>query len=938
MPPNRPCCMTFRYLRFFFLGNFCLLTTVGQAQVSGAAPKPTATPVAVDSARLRSLAQPVLEEKAVATPPPAPITPTAKKAPAWVSKKGPYRPSRTLDHDLLHTRLDLRPDWQAQQLVGTATLTLRPHFYPQNTVELDAKAMRIGRVVRLDTVRASDELRVGLVVRDSVLAQLRADTTGLLRLDSALVARSRAYRDTVLTANGKVLTTDTLQFKHDGKTLAVDLRRPFTRQERIFLKIDYVARPGDLPTGGGDAVKSDRGLYFVNPAGADSTKPRQLWTQGETEANSVWFPTIDAPNVKMTQDVFLTVEPNFRTLSNGRSVGSVINPDSTRTDHWQQTRPHAPYLAMLAVGEYAVVPDGEVDGVPVSYYVEPKFQPYAKDIFGRTPEMLKFFNEKFGLKYPWEKYAQIVVRDFVTGAMENTTATVHHESVQKTPKQLVDANDDNTIAHELAHQWFGNYVTAESWANLPLNEAFATYAEYLWAEHKHGRDAADYEAQQHLNEYLAEAEQKQEPLVRFQYRDREEMFDAHSYQKGARVLHQLRRLIGDEAFFEAINRYLTKNALGTTEIHDLREAVENVTGRDFNWFFTQWFLQPGHPEIKVEQNYDVGRFTVTVSQTQDTLYTPVFRLPTTLDVWVNNKRTRYDVVLDKPKQVFEFPLNRRPDLVLLDAERVIPGNIEHVKPLRDWVFQYRNAEPFASRYEAITRLENNMTDSVARSIMMLGLTDKFWRIRQVAAGNFTDYDGPQFVEIELMLQKLIKQDPSPAVRAEALIALSSFNDDENVELYRAALQDTSDRVAAEALEAYLITKPDDAGTIAARFEQSANPEVVVAVGNYLANGGDEARYPWFQTQLERLNSSGLYQFLPVFGKYLIKSNDAVKRRSISLLDGIARRNDTYFVRLAAYQVLGLLTDVEGVKGLRRDIKANERDPKLAELYKQMVEF
>jgi aminopeptidase N len=927
--------MAFRYTSFLGLICTVLLASPAFAQVSGAAPRQTDPAALPDTVRPRPAPQPVEE---VAPAPVAPVAGSLRKVPVWVSKKGKYQPSRTLPFDLLHTRLDLRPDWASQQLLGTATLTLQPHFYAQTTVELDAKAMRIERVVRLDTVRATDDLRVSLVVRDSLLARLRADTTGQLRLDSALVARSRRHADTLLTANGKVITTDTLRFKHDGKLLTVDLRRPVTRRQRFNLLIDYVARPGAVPPGGSEAIKSNRGLYFINPTGADSTKPRQLWTQGETESNSVWFPTFDAPNAKTTQDIFLTVESAFRTLSNGRLISSKTNADGTRTDHWRQTQPHAPYLAMIAVGEFAVVTDSTVDGVPISYYVEPKYAPHAKAIFGRTPRMLRFFSERFGMKFPWDKYAQIAVREFVSGAMENTTATVHGESVLKTPKQLVDANDDNTIAHELAHHWFGDYVTAESWANLPLNESFATYAEYLWAEHERGKDAADYEAQQQLNEYLAEAEQKQEPLVRFNYRDREDVFDAHSYQKGARVLHQLRKLTGDEAFFEALKRYLQRHAFGTAEIHDLREAVEEVTGQDYNWFFNQWFLSPGHPEIKVEQNFDVGRFTVTISQNQDTLYTPIFRLPTTLDVWVNNKRTRYDITLDKPRQVLEFPLTRRPDLVLLDAERVIPGTIEHDKPLKDWVFQYRNAEPYASRYEAITRLENNMTDSVARSIMMLALTDKFWRIRQVAAGNFTDYDGPQFVEIELMLQKLIRFDPVPAVRAEALIALSSFNDDENVDLYRAALQDTSDRVAAEALEAYLITKPDDAGTIAARFEQSDNPEVVVAVGNYLANGGEEARFPWFQTQLERLNASGLYQFLPVFGKYLVKSNDAVKRRSIALLERIARRNDTYFVRLAAYQVLGLLTDVEGVKGIRRDIKAGERDPKLAELYKQMVEF
>lgn len=933
--------MRFRYTTHLFVFFFTLLTTRSLAQLSpNVPPQQPNVPVLVDSAERAKAMQPIIEESAPVLPT-APTPGGAKKAPTWVPKKGPYRPSRPLSHDLLHTRLELRPDWAKQQLQGTATLTLRPHFYPENTLVLDAKGMSIASVVRVDSLPATEALRTRLAQRDTLLSFLRADTTGALRQDSLLtatLASRKARQDTLLRPDGSVLAVDSLPFRYDGRVLRVDLKQNFTRNQRVHVQIRYVARPTELPTGGSEAIRSNRGLYFINPSGADSTKPRQLWTQGETESNSVWFPTFDSPNVKMTQDVYLTVEPPFKTLSNGTLIDSVFNPDSSRTDHWRQTQPHAPYLAMLAVGEYAVFEDSAVAGVPISYYVEPAYAPYAKAIFGRTPEMLRFFNERFGVNFPWEKYAQVVVRDFVSGAMENTTATVHGESVQKTPKQLVDADDDATIAHELAHHWFGNYVTAESWANLPLSESFATYAEYLWTEHKLGKDAADYVARQQLNEYLAEAEQKQEPLVRFNYLDREDAFDAHSYQKGARVLHQLRKLVGDEAFFEALKRYLTRHAYGTAEIHDLREAIEDVTGQDFNWFFNQWFLSSGHPEIKVEQNFDGKRFAVTISQTQDTLYTPLFRLPTTLDVWVGGKRNHYDITLDKARQVIEFPLTRRPDLVVLDAERVIPGVIEHEKPLRDWVFQFRNAEHYAARYEAITRLENNMTDSVARSIMMLALTDNFWKIRQVAAGNFTDYDGPQFVEIELMLQKIIRQDPSPMVRSEAVIALSSFNDDENVALYRLALQDTSDLVASQALEAYLITKPEDAGAIATRFENSDNPEVVVAVGNFLANGGDEVRYDWFKKQLERLNASGLYQFLPVFGKYLVKSNDVVKRRSIAPLERIARRGDTYFVRLAAYQVLGLLTDVEGVKGLRRDIKAGEKDPKLAEMYKQMVEF
>ncbi|MFT4032554.1 MAG: M1 family metallopeptidase [Siphonobacter sp.] len=890
-----------------------------------------------------SVPQPVLPPPRITISQPVIPQNSAKKVPVWVTRKGPYRPERTRKVDLVHTRLELRPEWQRQFLHGTATLTVTSHFYPQNILELDAKGMEIKYVAKVDTLH-DEQVVARIKARDALLVAMEQDTLGHYAKDSLLQvwvkSRAKSKIDTVLTSNEQVIKVDTLPFQYNTAVLSVELKKPIVRQKSSVFRIGYIAKPNERPKGGSEAITDDRGLYFINPYGIDSLKPRQFWTQGETESNSVWFPTIDSPNQKHTQEIYLSIEPEFVTLSNGKLISSTLDTArNLRTDYWRQNLPHAPYLTFVGAGNFAVVSDSSVHGIPVQYYVEKPYAKYAKAIFGRTPEMIRFFEKRFGVPFVWDKYAQIAVRDFVSGAMENTTATVHGESVQKTFRQLADKNDDDVIAHELSHHWFGDLVTCESWGQLPLNESFAAYAEYLWTEHKKGVDEADFVGLTQLNDYLAEADSKQEPLIRYNYVDKEQMFDAHSYQKGARVLHMLRRLVGDEAFFESLKTYLSDNQFGSTEIDDLRKAIETVTGQDWKWFFDQWFLKPGHPAIKVEQNYEIGKLTLTITQTQDTLYTPIYQLPVQIDIWADSVQHSYELVIDKPRQVLEFPFKRRPQLIVFDADKDLLGTVDHEKPARDLVFQYFHSPKFAARYESVTRLEDKIgRDSLIRAMMMSALKDKNWKIRQLAASNFTDYDGQQFVEIELLLQQLAKSDPVAQVRSEAIIALASFADDDNVEIYKQALKDTSEVVASQALDAYLVTKPDDAGLIASRFENSDNPDVVVAVGNYLAGLGEPTRYEWFEKQLNRLNPSGLYQFLPVFGKYLIKAGDPVKKRSFTLLEGIARRNPSYLVRFAAYQVLGLMTDMEGVKSLRRDIRATEKDPKLVDMYKQMAEI
>ncbi|MEZ4902550.1 MAG: M1 family metallopeptidase [Spirosomataceae bacterium] len=737
------------------------------------------------------------------------------KRPVWAAKKGPYRPTRTLKNDILHTQLDLRFDWLRQHALGSALITFKPYFYPQNTLELDAKGFDIKGIFQLDT---------------------------LVRIDSLT---KQTVREPI---------SDVLEYTYDKRLLTIKLRRTYSRSETVHVLIDYVAKPNEIPeniTG----PKGDKGLYFINADGLEEGKPQQIWTQGETEYNSCWMPTVDSPNEKMTQDFRLTVEKRFKTLSNGLLVTSTFNADSTlRTDQWVQRLPHAPYLAGFVVGDFAIAGDTIRNGLELSYYVEPQYAPHAKAIFGRTREMVAFFEEKFGVEFQWEKYAQVAVRDFVAGAMENTSMTVHSENVQTDTRALLDGNSDEVIAHELMHHWFGNLVTCESWVHLPLNEAFANYSEYLWNEHKKGQAEADYWSQGEQQQYLGEADVKQEPLIRYHYTDKEDMFDNHSYAKGGQILHMLRKYVGDEAFFLASRNYLIRNAFQTAEISDLRAAFEEVTGEDLNWFFSQWFLSPGHPQLKVEKTFADNKVTLKVSQLQDSTYTPIYRLPLKVDIWENQRKTTHNIVIDRARQTFTFEVTQRPDLVDFDAEKQLLAVIDYEKSKPELIFQFQHCDKYRARYEAMIGLENQLADSTIRHLMMDAMKDPFWKIRQLAVANFSEYDGLEFNAVERLLQSKARVDAHPRVRMEAIIALGSFGDNSNDPLFHEALNDSSYQVVAAALDAYLIGKPDDAAAVAKRFENAPNSEIVTAVGNYYAGLNKPEQYDWFIQKMESLKS------------------------------------------------------------------------------------
>lgn len=795
-----------------------------------------------------------------------------------IKKQQPYRASRTRLHDLIHTKLEVSFDLEKQYLHGIATLELKPYFYPQSELVLDAKGFDIHEVSLLDS-------------------------------------------------SGK----SPLDYSYDTLLLTIDLGREFTRDEHYLVEIKYTAKPNELERPGSDAITEDKGLYFIDPLDTIPGKPTQIWTQGETEASSCWFPTIDSPNERTTQEIYITVDKAFTTLSNGELIYSQLNEDNTRTDYWKMERSHAPYLFMMAIGKFAIIEDTWED-IAVNYYVEPEYEKYAKDIFGNTPEMLSFFSEKFDYHYPWTKYSQVVVRDYVSGAMENTTASLYMEQLQMTDRELLDKNWDHIIAHETIHQWFGNVVTTESWSNLPLNESFANYGEYLWNEYKYGQEEADYNLMIELDNYLREAENKQVDLIRFRYDDRMEMFDSHSYAKGGRVLHMLRKYVGDDAFFQSLALYLDENEFSPVEIHHLRLAFEEVTGEDLNWFFNQWFFASGHPDLEVQKSYQDGLLTIEVWQKQDFSTTPLYRLPLYIDIWVNDEKTRYPVELRDSYEKFVFEVNSKPQLVLFDGEKQLLGVIDYKKPVEELVYQYQVGDLFLTRYDAVTELARDSTNTRAMDVIAGALDDSFWAVRQLAIASLGDSLGDGVVNT---LRRISTEDPKSLVRADALAKLSELDPEQHLDIFKKGLRDRAYSVVGSSLYAYSKTSAPDVQAVMEEHENVNNLNVMIPLADYYSYHSIPGKFDWFNGKLSKVNGPDLYYMVQYFGQYLMKMPVEVKKEGIPVLEALARNHNAFYVRLAAFQGLAMIAEVEGVQQLMNNIRAGETDERLQRIYSNM---
>ena len=746
-----------------------------------------------------------------------------------------YRATYTRFTDLVHTKLEIVPDWTTKQVNGKATLTLHPHFYESDSLVLNARGMDLHEVALLN----NDNTKSSLVY---------------------------AYAD------------DLIRIKLD---------RSYKKEENFSIYIRYTAKPEELKQGGSRAIQNDKGFYFINADGKNPDKPKEFWTQGETESNSGWFPTIESPDQRMTQEIYLTVDTAFETLSNGLLLSTQINGDGTKTDYWKQSLPNAPYLTMVAAGDFAIIKD-RWRNIEVNYYVDKPYEKYARLIFGNTPEMLEFFSKKLNMDYVWEKYSQIVVHDYVSGAMENTTAVVHGTNMLEDARELMDYNYEDYISHELFHHWFGNLVTCESWSNLTLNEGFANYSEYLWREYKYGRDDADYSNQGEQSAYLLYTAKNDPTLIRYDYEDREDMYDVVSYQKGGRVLHMLRKYVGDDAFYAALKLYLDARRFNTAEIADLRMAFEHVTGEDLNWFFDQWFLKAGRPTLEISYNWDEVSMqeTILLEQTQDFSKNPLYRIPLDIDIYAKGKVERKKIVLDSAKQEFVFTLSAKPDLVNVDAEKMLLCTKKENKEKQAYLFQFYHAPLYLDRFEALSFLSKEYrSGSEEAGVVMDALKDPFWKIRLTALDNISELAKNIPDSILPVVRKLAKADSSSDVREAAYRTLGKyFRYQDLVEDFENGLKDSSYQVNARVFK--IVSEKDaiKATQIAKNMEADSSSDIFYEITNYYSLHPEENHVSYFSRAIGKSKGWNRYQVINNFGKYLAQTEENVMIEGLPVLE------------------------------------------------------
>lgn len=700
-----------------------------------------------------------------------------------------YKPERERVNNLVHTKLKVDFNFEKKQLNGEAWITLQPHFYKTKEVVLDAKEFDIQKVK----------------------------------------------------VNNK-----NAEYNYVNNQISIELDKVYSKGEKYEVYVKYIANPEKVKQEGSSAISDAKGLYFINADGKEKDKPTQVWTQGETESSSCWFPTIDSPNQKTTQEIYITVPNKYITLSNGKLINQTSN-GTKRTDYWKMDEKHAPYLFFMGVGEFSVIKDNWKN-IPVNYYVEGRYKNVAKDIFGKTPEMLSYFSKITGVPYPWNKYHQIVVRDFVSGAMENTTAVVHAENAQQEKGQLIDQNIwESTIAHEVFHHWFGNYVTAESWSNIALNEAFATYGEYLWFHHKYGDDKANAHLYEKLKQYLVSKEETKK-LVRFHYGNREDVFDTVSYQKGSLILHMLRDYLGDEAFFKGLETYLKEYKYGKAEVHNLRLIFEKITGRDLNWFFNQWFYGSGHIRMNISYDYSLITNTVTVNVSQ---MGNTFTFPLSIDVYEKRgKVTRHNVWVNKEKQSFTLPFERLPKLINIDAKHVLLAEISDKKTLDHYIFQFKNAPHYLDRKLALEEIVKKQQDNKdAFATVVQALDDSYQDIRIYALQNLDLFDKNRKRSVIRKVEKIAQNDSKTLVKAEALKVLGKLVDPVYKPLFERGIDSKSFAVINSSLVSLYQIDKSSALTKIKALDKNVKKHFAESITNIYIQEKDKTELPFIANNL-----------------------------------------------------------------------------------------
>ena len=511
------------------------------------------------------------------------------------------------------------------------------------------------------------------------------------------------------------------KFAYDGASLEVDLGPNRKRGESITVEIAYSARPR-------------LGLYFIEPDEGYPDKPHQVWTQGQDEDSRHWFPCYDYEGQKQTCEVIATVPEEWFALSNGKLVKEAKAKGGAKTFHWKQETPLPTYLITLAAGEFERI-DASREGLTIDYFIEREDLEDGKRTFANTPAMIALFERISGCTYPWAKYSQVVVRDFIFGGMENTSATTMTRNIIVDRKASRDFTSDDLVSHELAHMWWGDLLTCRDWSHGWLNEGFATYFEMLWDEERNGIDEYRQGIIANTEAYIGERYRR--PIVTKVMRDPIDIFDRHLYEKGSLVLNTLRGVLGDDGFFRSNQRYCRDNQHSGVITQNLVDAIDRETGRNLEWFFDQWVYRPGHPSFKVSWSWDAeaNLATVNVRQVQKTDDgTPIFRAPLTIDFSTGRKKpVAFRVEVTEASHTFTFPLNEKPDLCRFDPYSRVLRELDFEKSTGELRFQLKHDDDITGRQLAAKSLGTKGGPDAVAALEDAIHNDRFWGVAAAAA-------------------------------------------------------------------------------------------------------------------------------------------------------------------------------------------------------------
>ena len=555
-----------------------------------------------------------------------------------------------------------------------------------------------------------------------------------------------------------------IKFDHSGGKLYITMDNAIGWKDTVNVRVDYTSFP-------------TLGTFFIRPDEVYPDKPWQAWTQGEETDNHHWVPIYDYPNDRSTFETILTVDRRFKAVSNGELVSVVENSDGTHTWHWRENFPMVAYLISYVVGEYVKVEDS-YKNIPVNYWVYEENQNETMRSFGLTTDMMKYFGKMIGIEYPFEKYDQIIVDDFMFGGMENITLTHNTDRTMYDQFAAPDVSSDELVAHELAHQWFGDMITTRNWANIWLNEGFATFLSRKYRENKFGHDEGEYDRLGEMRSYFYANKRWARPTVYHHYYVPMDLFDGHVYAKGSLILNMMQDHLGDAAFWRSVQHYAKVNQYKNVETQDLKKAIEEISGQNLDWFFKQWVYEPGYPEYDVKWSYNQRNRTVQlkIKQTQDTTKTGLFKMP--IEVRVDEHL--HTVWVDKKEVVYELPVDMRPELVIFNSGLRIPCELTFNKPVNEWILQLEKGPHVLDRIAAIDVLKNKKgRRSVELALLKAASADPFWGVRREAIQGLSKLKPKQYAK-ELME---ISEGQDNRVRRAIWSALKNYKGDKEVSAF-----------------------------------------------------------------------------------------------------------------------------------------------------------